>query len=228
MVYFAITAFYGDSENNHPNVAKPLSKDENSKPVVNTQELNVAEPVKSQGINNSELSEEIRTFNEFLVENFRPNGSRPSIKLYELRKLADLGVKAASKLINEMAQNPRGNLLALLELNYQCSGLLTAEIPLEVIFKNRSFEKSLWNSGHCSRFGTESDPFFDHLQLARQGDNLAQLTLNGELFHAIERGIINPRLNPIEYNDLRNEVAGYLKDLSAQGVGLASLKLRNE
>jgi len=35
-------------------------------------------------------------------------------------------------------------------------------------------------------------------------------------------------LYPIEYNDLKNEVIGYLKSLSSQGVALASLKLGNE
>ncbi|MCB1582776.1 MAG: hypothetical protein R3E90_04505 [Marinicella sp.] len=173
-------------------------------------------------------TEKIIDFNEVLSEKFRPNGTRKPYDFNQLKQIAKVDQQKAIEMIMEMVAMPDKNLLALADLNYQCSGLKQVELQIDTILLNRPFEKALWDSGYCSRLGTESDPFFDFLNLARKGNKEAQLLLMPELFGAIERGSVNPRTDPIFYDDLRKEVISYLKSLSSQGVSLASLKLSKE
>ncbi len=187
------------------------------------------EHVSGHGLVIDAPNDEIIEFNEYLKNsNFRASGNRPSVNLEGLRNLAKSSIDEAKSSILELAGNPKDNFLTLLELNYHCAGLKAVETQLDGVLKNRPFEKSLWDSGYCSSLGNKNDPFFQYLDIARKGNKLVQLMLHTELYLAIERGAVNPRLTPIVFNDLKNETLGYLKDLSAQDVSLASIKLSRE
>jgi len=173
--------------------------------------------------------DDIKEYNAFLMQKgFSSTAIRPLVSFEGLRIKATDNVEQVSKVILDLSDKPKDYLFELLELNYQCTGLLENETQIDSVLATRPFEKALWDSGYCSRLGTEEDPFFDYLKLARRGVKTAQLVLSGELNNAIRRGAIKPKLNPIEYNDFKNEAIDYLKILSNQGVSLASLKLSRE
>ncbi|VAW46459.1 hypothetical protein MNBD_GAMMA02-1320 [hydrothermal vent metagenome] len=230
IVFFTISTFSNSFEGGQSNATKVNTDGFGLK--ASAQDINDRENGANDALNkNIETNNEVVNFNQATLEmNFSTNGGRPTIKFEEIRLLAENDTVAATGMINQMIDNPEKNILELSTLTKNCVGLESPDnlVPLDEILNNQPFPKALWDTGYCSRIGTENDPFYTHLELARQGNKLAQLTLNEEFYWALERKTINPRLYPIEYNDLKNEVIGYLKSLSSQGVALASLKLGNQ
>jgi len=204
IVFFAISIFSGSSDAVQSNEKKIRTDGVGLK--TNVLEVNHAvsgsnkndnkpNHKKTKPDNNSE------TFNEVALKmNFSKHGGRPAIKFEELRSLASTDVVVVTEMINQMIDNPEDHILELSALTMNCEGILKHLLPLEEVLNNQPFLKVLWDTGYCSRIGTETDPFYTHLELARQGNKLAQLILSGELYLALERKTINPRLYPIEYN----------------------------
>lgn len=227
VVYFISSSIYGNKSDR----SIKSQRSDSVAAIVHIKNSNQAEKSKKVTVKSKPIGQEIEVLNELLqTMGFGSKGSvsRPPFNLNELETLADADIEEAIKRINDMAQDPEKNLMSLVAFNDRCSGLLTLGNRLDGVLSNHSLEKSLWDSGYCSRIGSEADPFYDIVRLARQGNQLAQLLLDGELYAAVERGMVNPKLYPREYNDLRYELVGYLKSLSAQGVSLASLKLSRE
>lgn len=137
------------------------------------------------------------------------------------------------KEIIKIKENPESKSLITRELYSYCDALQkhlkSTNNRLELIdrekLRGKYFLMALNRSEYCSSMGTKDDPFFQLLKLARKGDQLAQLFLIEDFYQAIERKLIRPKLYPLEYNALRNEIVSYLEQLSAGGVQQATFYL---
>ena len=181
-----------------------------------------------------EVSDEISVFNQYLVENVDSLGySIGETILTNINEtIDDETIDHAAAELKKIIQNPQEHQLLMRELQSPCKALKkrensTLDKEVKSMIKGEYFLLALQKSGFCANFGTENDPFFLTLDLARKGDKLAQLFLAEDLGGAMHRGLISPQLDPLEYNDLRNEVLDYLKQLSARGVTQATITLHN-
>ncbi len=236
---FAITTIFNDSDNLQ-NEEKIISTDNTTsndsvlEMDADKDSLKGIEISKKQLKSNNE--DKINLINVITLNKTTRHQTGPSVSLEDINFLIDSGDSLAAKeKINEIINNPKDNFLKFNKLSTLCLDTITllesfpSSTPsLDELFIGQPLKKALWDTGFCSTFGTDADPFYTYLDLARQGDKVAQLTLKNILFSAINRGIINPRLNPIKYNELRYEAIGYLQNLSTQGVALASLELSRE
>jgi len=93
----------------------------------------------------------------------------------------------------------------------------------EMQFNQYNFELGLKESGFCDRDGTSKDVFWLFLNIARQGDQLAQFLLLDNLLEMVmSKERFNIRKQPLEYMQLRDEAIGYLVILARKGMHRAS------
>ena len=90
------------------------------------------------------------------------------------------------------------------------------------------FDKGLLESGVCKKFGTQEDPFWTMLKLARRGNEEMRVSLLENMIMAIYRGAINIQKYPDKYLELRNEAEEYLQKYSHKGVIYATEILANQ
>lgn len=194
---------------------------------------NSSEGVAVVSNSKQEPSKEIKKLNRLLVRE-RPGDREdlPFVDFSEIEVVAANDVKAATVMIEEILNHPAEHLLEFSELGHHCRGILIGHkedgFSLAEIFANSHFAKALWDTGYCDKLTSDHSPFDVILDLARQGNKLAQYLLSGELYRASYDGRLSPKLYPLEYDDIRREAFGYLKSLSAQGFILASDNLRSE
>lgn len=178
-------------------------------------------------------SEEIHAFNQYLDKTVSINGtSLNDTMLSELINTinADTIDEAANQLA-AVRKDPQKHQLLMRDLFANCYALKTREDgtydpKMKSMLAAEHLLLALQKSGYCRIIGTMEDPFYLILGLARKGDKLAQLYLIDDLYYAINRGLIKPKLYPLEYNDLRTEVIAYLQQLSGQGVIQATINLQ--
>lgn len=93
----------------------------------------------------------------------------------------------------------------------------------EMQFNQYYFELGLKESGFCERVGTSKDVFWLFLNIARQGDQLAQFLLLDNLLEMVmSKERFNIRKQPLEYMHLRDEAIDYLVILAKKGMHRAS------
>jgi len=179
-------------------------------------------------------TQEIKEFNEFLINQVSPLGySNKDSLLANIQNTIDHdNIDVAALELKKVLEDPQEHQLIIRELETSCHALRKREVGQideiqHSMVKAELFLLSLQQSNFCSIYGTENDPFYISLNLARKGDKLAQLFLYEDLLSAMNRQLVSPVLFPIEYNDLRQEVIGYLNSLSSQGVSDATIKLAN-
>jgi hypothetical protein len=182
----------------------------------------------------TQVPSEIHFFNSFVEENIDHLGHSISKDTLDefIESINESNVDAIAAELKNFVHNPAENLTSIRELEVYCSALRTREnnnFPEDMSTspKAEMFLLALQKSELCSNYLTENDPFYIALDLARKGNKLAQLFLVEDLGHAMQRGLVNPQLHPLEYNDLKNEAIDYLKVLSAQGVVQATINLKN-
>ncbi len=111
-------------------------------------------------------------------------------------------------------------------LNKYTSSLTTESDNLkETSFNEFYFFDGLKKTRFCENLGTETDPLYIYLDLARGGNRVAQLLLIDHLINAIHRGVVNVKQDPMTYMELRDESVNYLKSLAASGITRASERL---
>jgi hypothetical protein len=177
---------------------------------------------------------EINEFNEFLINQVSPLGySNKDSLLANIQNTIDHdNIDVAALELKKVLEDPQEHQLIIRELETSCHALRKREVGQideiqHSMVKAELFLLALQQSNFCTIYGTENDPFYITLNLARKGDKLAQLFLYEDLLSAMNRQLVSPALFPIEYNDLRQEVIGYLNNLSSQGVSDATIKLAN-
>lgn len=185
----------------------------------------------------SAVSAEIRDFNQYVSENIDAQGLPINETI-----LSDLQEQANEESVYHIAnelqnliKDPAKNQTNIRALHTYCSALKKRERSKTLYKVTKTdgndaptyFLQALQKSKICSIYRTENDPFWVALRLSREGDKLAQLFLVEDLGRAMEIGTVSPRLYPVKYNALREEVLGYLKSLSNQGVFRASVTLEN-
>ncbi len=182
-------------------------------------------------------SSELKTFNTYVDETVSANGSslRPTVLSNILEDINissdDFDFNNAADQLMLIMEDPGNHQLVMRDLFSYCAALKERELgEIELSINSQLASENIFltlqKSGYCNHIGTDSDPFYIILDLARKGDKLAQLYLIDDLHYAIERGLIQPKLYPIEYNDLRTEIIDYLKSLSARGVVRATVNLQ--
>jgi hypothetical protein len=179
-------------------------------------------------------STDIEEFNQYLFEHISIGGysRKETISSKIIGTVNAENIDFVAEQYMQIRQDPKTHQLAMRELFGSCLALKKREtdtLESSTTSNKLNFEYqllALQKSGYCDHIGTKSDPFYVILDLARKGDKVAQLYLIDDLNYAIQRGLINPKIYPIEYNDLRNEIIGYLKSLSARGVIQATMNLQ--
>ncbi len=180
-------------------------------------------------------SSEVQAFNDFVTENISQIGTglKPTL-LYEVFESLNTGaidIESAANQLMEIMKDPVVHQLSMRDLFSFCEALEkrvmgTINESVESSVEGEDFLLALQKSGYCKNIGTETDPFFVILGLARKGDKVARLYLIDDLYFAIQRGLIKPNLFPLEYHDLRAEIIDYLVSLSYTGIVQASLNLQ--
>lgn len=190
----------------------------------------VGERRQSQSGTIYELNQQVRNEIDGLGYSRNPTVLDEIIDLTNDIDTSQTDIRQAVESIVDIKKNPQSKSLVIRELYSYCDALkrlvknTNNELErLEV--RGKYFLIALHRSGYCLSMGTRDDPFFQILRLAREGDQLAQLFLIEDFHKAMQRQLIKPKLYPIEYNDLRNEVIAFLEQLSNQGVEQATLYL---
>lgn len=181
-------------------------------------------------------SKEIIDFNHYLVNNIDYQGFGTSENLLSNLQgvIQEHNVDKVAEALKNMIQSPEENLSSIRELDIFCSALKkrennTLNLPKgkSTSYRGEIFLLALQKSGICSHYLTEKDPFYIALNMARKGNKLAQLFLVEDFGRAIDRGLITPHLHPLKYHDLKEEILGYLINLSSRGVPQATIMLKN-
>ncbi len=202
------------------------------------QALNLSEDkpkIESLKLSIEPISVEIETLNDYIEENISPIGTslKPGLfsTVFEDINNGFLDVDLAAEQLKEIMLDPQKHQLEMRELFGYCDALkkrvtgITDDSTQSTLF-GEDILLALQKSEYCSYVGTVADPFYIILNLARKGDKIAQLYLIDDLYFAIQRGLINPNINPLEYYDLRTEIIDYLVTLSSSGVVQASINLQ--
>lgn len=180
-------------------------------------------------------SADIEEFNVYLSEHISAIGSslKPTVLSNIVEDIGsdDFDINNAADRLMVIMEDPVKHQLVMRDLFSYCTALKkrelgTIETSINSQLAGENLLLALQKSGYCNHVGTNTDSFYVILDLARKGDRVAQLFLADDLAYAIERGLIQPKLYPVEYNDLRTEIIDYLKSLSARGVVRATINLK--
>jgi len=184
-----------------------------------------------------EATDEIEDFNLELIDLLGFDLNSKSNEISEFTSLKRNNSQDVVEKINWYLSNIEENQIQVNDLIIQCSnieqklklyekGILDKDKQIsEMSFNEYYFYNGLKESGICNILGTLKDPFYELLNLARNGNKLSQLLLIDNLYIATNRGLINVLKYPEYYKELRDEAVMYLKHLSHIGVTRASEKL---
>jgi len=184
-----------------------------------------------------EATDEIEDFNLELIDLLGFDLNSKSNEISEFTSLKRNNSQDVVEKINWYLSNIEENQIQVNDLIIQCSnieqklklyekGILDKDKQIsEMSFNEYYFYNGLKESGICNILGTPKDPFYELLNLARNGNKLSQLLLIDNLYIATNRGLINVLKYPEYYKELRDEAVMYLKHLSHIGVTRASEKL---
>lgn len=208
-----------------------ITKNQEQKQVIGESQNQFDPKVLKLGL---KISPEIMEFNEYVKDNVNSLGTSKKNSLFSnfINAINEDNLSDIAAEINYFIENPQKNQLQIREVINFCDSLKKREnnsLPksTQSAVRGELFLLALQESSFCDILGTENDPFYVMLELARKGDKLAQLWLISDLGSAVNRKVIDPKLYPSLYNDLRSEVINYLSQLSARGVIEATIILQN-
>ncbi|WP_154223885.1 hypothetical protein [Marinicella rhabdoformis] len=142
---------------------------------------------------------------------------------------SDVTEESSFKFIDKILEDVEGEQLSVRQLFLRCNKLKDEPKKYSegesLMYPNDVLIHSIYKKGLCHMVGSNKDPFYMYLELARKGDMLSQLLLIDDLGFAIKSGAINLKLYPMDYEELRQEAKQYLENLSANGVKKASDRL---